>query len=74
MRKHFSDKDAAMKINESSWDSIIRVFSGFFLLYLGLGGELTGMLALLADGFGLFLLLTGVVGFCPIYTLFSRKK
>ena len=63
-----------MKINESSWDSIIRVFSGFFLLYLGLGGELTGMLALLADVFGLFLLLTGVVGFCPIYTLFRRKK
>ena len=74
MRKNFNYKDTAMKINESSWDSIIRVFSGFFLLYLGLGGELTGMLALLADVFGLFLLLTGVVGFCPIYTLFRRKK
>jgi hypothetical protein len=63
-----------MKINESSWDSIIRVFIGFFLLYLGLGGELTDFLALLADAFGLFLLLTGVVGFCPIYTLFRWKR
>jgi len=63
-----------MKINESSWDSIIRVFSGFFLLYLGLGGELTGALAVLAGVFGLFLLLTGVVGFCPIYTFFRSKK
>ncbi len=63
-----------MKINESSWDSILRVFSGFFLLYLGFGGELTGSLAVLADVFGLFLLLTGVVGFCPIYTLFRWKK
>ena len=63
-----------MEINESSWDSITRVFSGFFLLYLGLGGELTGFLAILADIFGLFLLLTGVIGFCPVYTLFRQKK
>jgi hypothetical protein len=63
-----------MKINESSWDSIIRVFSGFFLLYLALGGELAGFLAILAAAFGLFLLLTGVIGFCPIYTLFRSKK
>ena len=63
-----------MKINESSWDSIIRVFSGFFLLYLGLGGALNGHIALLADVLGLFLLLTGVVGFCPIYNLFRWKK
>ncbi len=63
-----------MKINESSWDSILRVFSGFFLLYLGLGSELIGFLALLADVLGLFLLLTGVIGFCPVYTLFGWKK
>ena len=74
IRKYFVCKDAHMRINESSWDSIIRVFSGFFLLYLGLGGELTGSLAVLANIFGLFLLLTGVIGFCPIYTLFRWKK
>jgi len=63
-----------MKINESSWDSVLRIFSGFFLLYLGLGGELGGIAAILADLLGLFLLLTGVIGFCPIYILFQRKK
>ncbi len=63
-----------MKINESRWDSVFRVFGGFFLLYLGFSGELTGTLAVIADVFGLFLLLTGVVGFCPIYTFFRWKK
>lgn len=63
-----------MKINESSWDSVLRIFSGFFLLYVGLAGELTGASAILADLFGLFLLLTGVIGFCPVYALFHRKK
>lgn len=62
-----------MKINGSNWDSVFRIFSGFFLLYLGLGGELTGALAALAVIPGLFLLLTGVIGFCPLYTLFKRK-
>lgn len=62
-----------MKINGSGWDSVFRIFSGFFLLYLGLGGELTGALAALAVILGLFLLLTGVIGFCPLYILFKRK-
>jgi hypothetical protein len=66
-----------MKINETSIDSVFRIFTGFLLLYLGFGGELTGILAILADILGMILLLTGVVGFCPLYTLFkfkSRKK
>lgn len=70
----FDDKDTRVKINESSWDSVLRIFSGFFLLYVGLAGELTGASAILADLFGLFLLLSGVTGFCPVYTLFRRKK
>jgi hypothetical protein len=63
-----------VKINEKSWDSVLRIFSGFFLLYVGLAVELTGISARLADVLGLFLLLTGVIGFCPVYTLFRRKK
>jgi len=63
-----------MRINESRWDSIIRIFSGFFLLYLGFAGGLTLSLAILAGMFGLFLLLTGVIGFCPFYILLRRKK
>jgi hypothetical protein len=63
-----------MNINESSWDSVIRIFSGFFLLYLGLGGELTSILAALAVILGVFLFLTGVIGFCPLYILFRWRK
>jgi hypothetical protein len=62
--------------NESSVDRIIRVVVGLALLALGWGGIVTG-------GFGIFLkvigfvpLLTGIVGFCPLYSLFkfSTKK
>ena len=57
-------------VNESSIDRIIRVVVGAALLALGWGDIVTG-------GFGLFLkvigfvpLLTGLVGFCPLYRLF----
>ena len=70
----FRYKGAQMKINESSWDSVFRIFSGFFLLYLGLGGELDGVLAIVAVILGLFLLLTGVIGFCPLYLWLRWKK
>jgi hypothetical protein len=66
-----------MKINESSIDSVIRIFAAVLLLYLGFGVELSGALAITADILGVILLLTGVIGFCPIYALFrfsGRKK
>lgn len=56
-----------MKINESSMDSVIRIFSGVLLLYLGFGGEMLGVL-------GAILLLTGMIGFCPLYALFKFKS
>ena len=66
-----------MKINETHIDSVIRIFASVLLLYLGFGGELAATLAMIAVVLGVILLLTGVVGFCPLYTLFSfnrRKK
>ncbi|RPJ24449.1 MAG: DUF2892 domain-containing protein [Chloroflexi bacterium] len=63
-----------MKINESSIDSVIRIFAGVLLLYLGFGGELAGVLAIVADILGALLLLTGVIGFCPLYALFDFKR
>ena len=67
-------KVALMNINESKWDSVLRIFSGVFMLYLGFAGELSSVLAILAALLGLVLLLTGVIGFCPLYTLIRRKK
>jgi len=65
-----------MKINETHIDSVIRIFASVLLLYLGFGGELAGALAILAGILGVILLLTGVIGFCPLYALFrfSRRK
>ena len=63
-----------MKINESSIDSVIRIFAGVLLLYLGFGSELDGVLAIVADILGVFLLLTGVISFYPFYALFDFKR
>ena len=58
-----------MKMNESNIDRIIRAVAGVVLLYLGFGGVLAGGLAIAADVVGLVLLLTGAVGFCPLYAM-----
>ncbi len=63
-----------IKRNESSIDSVIRIFSGMLLLYLGFGDELVGVLVVIAVILGLILLLTGVIGFCPLYALFNFKR
>ena len=68
---------ACMKINETHIDSVIRIFASVLLLYVGFSGELSGALAIMAIVLGVILLLTGVVGFCPLYALFRfgrRKK
>lgn len=60
-----------MKLNESNLDRIVRVVVGIVLLYLGFGGALSGAMAIVADVLGAVMLLTGVAGFCPLYTLFK---
>jgi len=55
------------KLNEASWDRIVRVVLGIVLLYLGLGGVVAGALGIVLDVLGAVFLLTGLVGFCPIY-------
>jgi hypothetical protein len=63
-----------MKINESRIDSVIRIFTAVLLLYLGFGSELSGALAISADVLGVSLLLTGVIGFCPVYAFIKFTK
>jgi hypothetical protein len=64
------------KGNEASWDRIVRVVLGVLFLYLGLGHIVAGGLGMLLDVVGAILVLTGLVGFCPLYALlkFSTKK
>ncbi len=56
-------------VNEASWDRIARVVVGVVLLYLGWGGAVAGGLGTFLKWFGFLPLLTGVVGYCPAYSL-----
>lgn len=60
-----------MKTNESNTDRIIRVVLGIVLLVLGWGGIVSGTLGLVFKILGFLPLLTGLVGFCPLYALFK---
>jgi len=63
-------------INESAWDRIVRVVLGLVLLYLWVGGVLSGAIAIIVGIVGIILLITGLVGFCPLYRVlgFSTKE
>jgi hypothetical protein len=56
-------------INEAGWDRILRVLAGIVLIYLGLGGVIVGGLGVALVIIGFMLLITGLVGWCPLYTL-----
>jgi hypothetical protein len=58
-----------MKTNESSLDRIIRVIFGIALLALYFTGTVTGGIGIVLIVLGAVALLTGLVGFCPLYAL-----
>ena len=58
-----------MKTNESREDRIIRVIFGIALLAIYFTGYATGVLGIVFIVLGAIALLTGVVGFCPLYML-----
>jgi len=61
------------KVNESGLDRGIRVVLGLVLLYLGLGGVITGALGVVLAVVGGIALVTGLVGFCPLYALLKLR-
>jgi len=64
------------KVNEAGWDRAARVVLGIVLLVLGFGGIIPGTVGIVVGVVGLIPLLTGVIGFCPLYLPFnfSTKK
>lgn len=60
-----------MKGNEAAWDRVVRVAVGLLLLYLGFGGVVAGTPGTVLKVLGFLPLLTGIVGYCPAYTLFG---
>lgn len=65
-----------MKQNESSLDRILRIIGGLVLLVLWFLSIFQGTLAVVVLILGILLLVTGIVGFCPLYALLkiSTKK
>jgi hypothetical protein len=62
-----------MPVNEAVWDRAVRVVVGLALLYLGWGGVVAGTLGTVFKWLGFLPLLTGIIGYCPAYTLLSFK-
>jgi len=57
------------KINEANWDRIGRVVLGILLLYLGWAGVVTGGWGMFLKVIGFVPLITGLMGFCPLYAM-----
>lgn len=56
-----------MKTNESMLDRFVRAVVGLVGIGLWVFGYLTGVWAVVAVVVGAVLLLTGLLGFCPLY-------
>ena len=64
------------KANVANWDRIARVVLGIIILVLGWGGIVSGGWGVFLKIIGFVPLLTGLLGYCPIYGLlkFGTKK
>lgn len=62
-----------MKTNESNIDRIIRVAAGIILLVLGWGNFVTGGVGEVFKWLGFLPLITGLIGFCPLYALIKIR-
>ncbi len=58
-----------MKTNESALDRVIRVVLGVVLLVLYFMHVVTGTLCIVFVVLAAIALITGIVGFCPLYAL-----
>jgi hypothetical protein len=62
-----------MKPNESSMDRYIRVILGIVLLILKFTGVIAGALGWVFLAIGAITLITGLIGFCPLYALLKIR-
>ena len=62
-----------MKRNMSNVDRLIRAIIAVLLVYLYIGGLVTGTFGVILVVLGVILLITSVLGFCPLYLLFKTS-
>jgi uncharacterized membrane protein HdeD (DUF308 family) len=60
-------------INEAGWDRVVRVVLGLVLLGLYFFGVVAGTAGIVVLVVGALALLTGLVGFCPMYRLLNIR-
>lgn len=63
-------------LNEADWDRLLRVLLGAALLALGWSGAVPGLWGAAVKLFALFPLVSGLLGWDPIYALldFSTRR
>jgi len=62
-----------MKTNESGLDRVIRIVVGIVLFVLYFTGVVSGTLGIISLIVGAILVITGIVGFCPLYALLKFR-
>lgn len=62
-----------MKRNMSNIDRIIRAIVAALFAYLYFGGIVTGTFGIILVVIGAILLVTSVLGFCPLYVLLKMS-
>jgi hypothetical protein len=60
-------------VNEANWDRTLRVVLGIALLCLGWGGYVTGTLGTVFKFLGFLPLITGLSGWCGLYSLLGIR-
>jgi hypothetical protein len=58
-----------LQINESPFDRAIRIVIGLALLAIGVAGLVAAPLVYVTSVVAAVLLVTGIVGFCPLYAM-----
>lgn len=62
-----------MKRNMSNIDRLIRAIVAVVLVYLFIGDIVTGTFGIILVVLGAILLITSVLGFCPLYVLLKMS-
>jgi len=62
-----------MTKNVSNTDRMIRVILGLALLALGWTGVVSGTVGMIFKYLGFIPLITGIIGWCPLYALFKFR-
>ncbi|MEI7988598.1 MAG: DUF2892 domain-containing protein [Chloroflexota bacterium] len=60
-------------LNESNKDRIVRVVLGIAILALSWSGMVSGTVDIILKVIGIISLLTGLVGFCPLYAILKIR-